>query len=113
MKKKALTTAITTKNNQRPPKPKDNSLRKRSFLNENNPGGIAAILVDFSLDSYYSDKDKKWKSWNQGSVQISDCRKTINLDFDSTRKQALKKLDKMISILSECREFVKTNFGDK
>ena len=109
MKKKAA----ITKQSQRSTKPTNKALRKRVFLNENNPGGIAAILVDFGLESYYSDKDKKWKSWNQGSVQISDCRKTINLDFYGTRKQALKKLSKMINILSECREFVKTNFGDK
>ena len=89
-------------------------LQSKTLLNKTGFHTVAAISVDLSTDigtDYLKDKNRK-KIYIDGEVAISDCNRSISLNFDwynsKEKVNALRKLDILIKRFTEVRDFIES-----
>lgn len=79
---------------------------RRCFLNETT--GAAMVEVEVTNSSWTNDKTNEYNPSYGGSVHLTDCSRSIELDFgfDSaeTARDALRKLDRLIDAAQGMRD---------
>lgn len=79
-------------------------------------GESGSIVVQFSSPTLDDYSEGNYNRYVDGDIAISDCSKTINLDFtfsdENSMNKRIAKLDKMIEILQNARENIPKLFED-
>lgn len=87
----------------------------KQFLSQSY-GETGNICVQFSSPREKDFLDREWERYIDGSICISDCSKTIYLDFnfedEETMNKRLEKLDKMIEVLQNARNVLPDMFKE-
>ena len=80
-------------------------------------GESGSMVVQFSSPTLEDYKESTYWSTIDGDVSISDCSKTICLDFtfgdEATMKKRIAKIDKMIEMLQNARNVLPKLLADR
>ena len=80
-------------------------------------GESGSMVVQFSSPTLEDYKESTYWSTIDGDVSISDCSKTICLDFtfsdEATMKKRIAKIDKMIEMLQNARSVLPQLLADR
>lgn len=90
--------------------PDDVLYRKRLWLNPLHGRGDAYISAKLRRWTINEDSERPTETGLEGNVYITDCNRKISLEFNESRDD-VKKLNKMIRVLTEFREALEATAG--